>query len=186
LKDFKGHIVHSAVWDHDYDFHDKKVAVIGNGSSAIQIVPSIQPIVKHLTTFIRSPTWISVNFAAQHAGPDGKNFKYSEEQLKDFQDDEKLLAYRRKIEHDFNKLYRGLEYGTPEHEFFSTASRELMVERLNRDTELIDKLIPDWAFGCRRLSPGDGYLEALRAPNTTPVFNAAAKITENGVIDSTE
>jgi len=184
LKDFKGHLTHSAAWDHNYDYHDKRIAVIGNGSSAIQIVPSLQPIVKHMTTFIRSPTWISSNFAAQHAGPDGKNFAYSEQQMKEFADPNKLLAYRKKIEHDFNKLYRGLQYGTPEYEFFQEQSRGIMTSRLNGNKEIADKLIPTWSFGCRRLSPGDGYLEALQEPNVTPIFNAAARVTEDGIIDS--
>ncbi|EXJ86753.1 hypothetical protein A1O3_03707 [Capronia epimyces CBS 606.96] len=184
LKDFKGHLCHSAVWDHSYDYEDKKVAVIGNGSSAIQIVPKLQPVVKHMTTFIRSPTWISSNFAAQHASAEGGNFEYSTEQKKEFEDAEKLLAYRKKIEHDFNQLYRGLEYGTPEHEFFQEESRRIMTTRLNGSKELAEKLIPTWSFGCRRLSPGDGYLEALQAPNVTPIFNAAARITEDGIVDS--
>ncbi|KAH6661828.1 hypothetical protein B0J14DRAFT_622108 [Halenospora varia] len=167
LKNFKGHLCHSAVWDHSYDYTNKTVAVIGNGSSAIQIVA----------------TWISSNFAADHT-IDGKNFAYSTEQRKEFQDPEKLLAYRKKIEHDFNKLYRGLEYGTPEHEFFSQQPRQIMTDRLNGNAEMAEKLIPSWSFGCRRLSPGDGYLEALQKKNVTPVFSAAAEITADGIVDA--
>nr|GFD25454.1 hypothetical protein [Tanacetum cinerariifolium] len=43
LKEFGGHLVHSARWDESYDFTGKTVAVIGSGSSAIQIVPELQP-----------------------------------------------------------------------------------------------------------------------------------------------
>jgi cation diffusion facilitator CzcD-associated flavoprotein CzcO len=43
LETFKGHMAHSARWDESYSFNDKAVAVIGSGSSAIQIVPKIQP-----------------------------------------------------------------------------------------------------------------------------------------------
>jgi cation diffusion facilitator CzcD-associated flavoprotein CzcO len=98
-------MVHSAVWNHDYDYTGKTVAVLGNGSSAIQIFASIQPVVKHLTTFTRGPTWISSNFAAQRT-PAGKNFEYTAEQKAEFKDPAKLLEYRKKIEHDFNKLSR--------------------------------------------------------------------------------
>lgn len=38
---FKGKLIHSAAWDESYDFSGKKVAVIGNGSSAIQIIPKL-------------------------------------------------------------------------------------------------------------------------------------------------
>lgn len=183
LDQFQGHICHSAEWDHNYDYSDKRVAVIGNGSSAIQIVPSIQPIVRSMTTFIRSPTWISPNFAGENT-KDGGNFKYSDQELKEFEDPEKLLAYRKKIEHGFNKLYRALQYGTTEHEFYQGKSRQIMIDRLSGNKEMLDALLPSWAFGCRRLSPGDGYLEALQKPNVKAIFNAATAITANGVLDA--
>lgn len=43
IHDFKGKLLHSASWDDSYDFKDKTVVVIGSGSSAIQIVPQLQP-----------------------------------------------------------------------------------------------------------------------------------------------
>ncbi len=51
--------MHSADWPKEWHFSGKSVAVIGNGSSGVQIVPAIQPEVKKLVHFIRSPTWIS-------------------------------------------------------------------------------------------------------------------------------
>lgn len=46
-----------------YDFRNKKVGVVGNGSSSIQIVPSLQPLEGiQMTVFMRSPTWISGAF----------------------------------------------------------------------------------------------------------------------------
>lgn len=43
LHDFQGKLLHSASWDDSYNFNDKNVIVIGSGSSAIQIVPQLQP-----------------------------------------------------------------------------------------------------------------------------------------------
>lgn len=62
--DYAGPKVHSAAWDHSVDFEGKSVCVIGAGSSAIQIVPELQRKARELTTFIRSPTWISPPFGA--------------------------------------------------------------------------------------------------------------------------
>lgn len=63
LDTFKGKIMHSAAWDTDYDFTNKRVAVIGNGSSSIQIVPSLQKVEgTDLKVFMRSRTWISSRF----------------------------------------------------------------------------------------------------------------------------
>jgi cation diffusion facilitator CzcD-associated flavoprotein CzcO len=52
----------------------KKVAVIGAGSSAAQVVPSIQPLVEKMHCLIKSPTWITAGFAQKFAGPGGGNF----------------------------------------------------------------------------------------------------------------
>lgn len=58
--------MHSGAWDTTYDFRNKKIAVIGNGSSAIQIIPQLQKIEgASLTCFFRSPTWISSEFGDQ-------------------------------------------------------------------------------------------------------------------------
>ena len=59
LETFKGKLIHSARWDPEYDLTGKKVAVIGGGSSAVQIVPNIQPKVQQLYAFLRSPVWIT-------------------------------------------------------------------------------------------------------------------------------
>ena len=55
---FPGKVFHSARWDHDYDLRGKRVAMIGTGASAIQIVPAIQPEVAQLTLFQRTPPWV--------------------------------------------------------------------------------------------------------------------------------
>jgi hypothetical protein len=93
LHSFQGELVHSASWKDDLDLKGKTVAVLGNGSSGIQIVSAIQngiaapypglisqladllPDVKELVTFIRSPTWITAGFAQKKAGGGGSNFK---------------------------------------------------------------------------------------------------------------
>ncbi|KPI40796.1 putative sterigmatocystin biosynthesis monooxygenase stcW [Cyphellophora attinorum] len=86
LEIFQGKLMHSAKWDDSYDLTNKRVAVIGGGSSAVQIIPSIQPKVKKLIPFLRSPVWVTTGFGAKYAGPGGTNFKYSEDQINHFQD----------------------------------------------------------------------------------------------------
>ena len=58
LDTFPGEIFHSARWDHRADLAGKRVAVIGTGASAIQIVPAIQPVAGRLTLFQRTPAWV--------------------------------------------------------------------------------------------------------------------------------
>ena len=59
-----------------------------------------------------------------------------------------------------------------------------MSERLGNDPELIKKFIPSWRVGCRRLSPGEGYLEALQAPNAKYTWDTIERITEKGIVTS--
>jgi len=58
LHDFKGQLIHSANWPEDFDYKGKAVAVIGNGSSGVQIIPAIQPDVTKLVHIVRTPTWV--------------------------------------------------------------------------------------------------------------------------------
>jgi cation diffusion facilitator CzcD-associated flavoprotein CzcO len=55
---YEGHKIHSANWDHDYDFTDKRVAVIGTGASAIQIVPELVKKAGFVKVFQRTPGWV--------------------------------------------------------------------------------------------------------------------------------
>jgi len=73
IMDFKGKLMHSAARDESYDLTGKTVAIIGGGSSAVQVIPSIQPRVKKLIPYLRSPVWITAGFGAKYAG--GVNFE---------------------------------------------------------------------------------------------------------------
>jgi cation diffusion facilitator CzcD-associated flavoprotein CzcO len=58
LAEFEGPVFHSARWRHDVDLTGKRVAVVGTGASAIQIVPRLQPVVDRLVLFQRTPPWV--------------------------------------------------------------------------------------------------------------------------------
>jgi len=58
---FRGPKLHSAKWDSEVDYKDKTVGIIGNGSTGIQLVPAVQKDVRHMTVFMRSPTWLLHN-----------------------------------------------------------------------------------------------------------------------------
>ena len=58
LDTYRGHTIHSARWDHDYDFSGKRVAVIGTGASAVQIVPELVKQAEFVKVFQRTPGWM--------------------------------------------------------------------------------------------------------------------------------
>ncbi|KAK1761804.1 hypothetical protein QBC33DRAFT_582134 [Phialemonium atrogriseum] len=180
LQSFKGHLAHSARWDDSYSFQGKTVAVIGCGSSAIQIVPKIQPIAKSLISFNRSKTWITPEFAAQVAAA-SRDEKFSEEQKAAWEKNpEEFLQYRKKIEGTMNQFF-DMQYKDSEaqREAFTT-NREQMEARLTKPG-LAEKLIPDFALGCRRITPGHGYLEALSADNVEVRTDQILKIVPEGI-----
>ncbi|CAM1507504.1 Fc.00g071450.m01.CDS01 [Cosmosporella sp. VM-42] len=182
LHSFEGKLMHSAEWDVTYDFNDKRIAVIGGGSSAVRIVPSLQPLVKAMKTFIRSPTWISGNYAKKYAGPNGQNFEYSEEQRQLFQQNPKLyLECRKGIENELNSRFRFIMKDSDDQKEIAMSTSADMRAKLAKKPHLADQLIPKFAFGCRRPTPGNGYLEALVADNVDPVFTSIDIITPQDI-----
>lgn len=105
LHDFKGLKVHSSAWDESYDYANKKIAMIGNGSSAIQIMPELAKSAKHVTNFIKNPTWITPGLGSAAIG--GKvNRAYTEEEKKLFRDDPpKLNKHRKDIQNGSNRAF---------------------------------------------------------------------------------
>lgn len=103
LHDFQGKILHSANWDTSYDATDKKIAVIGAGSSGIQIVPALLPQVKSMDHYVRGRTWIAATFGnevvrARNNGKDG-NFEYTPEEIELWkQNPDEYIKYRKALE----------------------------------------------------------------------------------------
>ncbi|SPO07708.1 related to monooxigenase [Cephalotrichum gorgonifer] len=183
LHSFGGKLVHTGNYPTDLDLTGKNVAVIGAGSSAIQVVPTIQPVVKSLVTFARSPTWIAPQFVGRIA-TEGRATVYTEEQKEKFRNDpEHLLKYRREVDHELNSRFPNFYKGSAAQQ----ASRDI-IEKSMRDKlagmepELREKLIPDFDVGCRRVTPGEGYLEALQKENVEIVRAGIKEITSEGVV----
>ncbi len=107
----------------------------------------------------------------------------SEERKKEFATSpEKLLEFRKVIEADGNTIhsvsFRGSEVQTGAVKAF----RAMMVERLAKKPEILDALVPSFAVGCRRLTPGPGYLEALVEDNVEFVSDKIASIKPEGIV----
>ncbi|KAI3571637.1 putative MoxY [Fusarium oxysporum f. sp. albedinis] len=186
--EFKGDMVHSARWDKNVDLKGKRIAVIGIGSSAIQVVPSVLEQAEKLYVFARSKTWITPGYASKYAGPDGTNLVYSDELKKRWRDDPTdYLRYVKSIELDLSGIWKMfLKEGSANAEATEFA-RHIMENKLNHRKDLIEGLVPtEFPFGCRRPTPGTGFLEALANPKTTLLkggiksFDTTGIIRENG------
>lgn len=187
LDKFQGKLLHSGDWDDTYDFTNKKIGVIGNGSSAIQIIPSLQKIEgTKLTCFMRSPTWISGAFgdnAMKQLGLDPSQTEFTEAQRQAFASDPAgYLAIRKVIEDDGNLIHDSTIQGSEMQKHLIKSFREDMSKRLAAKPELFNTIVPTFSPGCRRLTPGVGFLESLTKDNVEVVNGKIASVTETGVV----
>jgi cation diffusion facilitator CzcD-associated flavoprotein CzcO len=176
-------MLHSANWDNNVSLEGKVVAVIGSGSSAVQIVPNIRPIVNELKCFIRSSSWVTAGFGSSFAGKDGGNFKYTEAQKKILAEDPELsLRYRKNIESEISSRFRFILNGSTEQATAKAFAESEMKKKLASNPDIADAIIPkDFAVGCRRPTPGNGYLEALCEENVEVILNGIEEITPKGI-----
>jgi cation diffusion facilitator CzcD-associated flavoprotein CzcO len=168
---FAGTAFHSARWDPSVDLRGKRVAVIGTGASAIQIVPEIAPLVSQLTVFQRTPPWIIPRFDRPISGRERALRRW-------------IPGYGWAIR---TLLYWILEvraYGftvKPEllHQRESLALRYL--HREVKDPELRRVLTPDYRMGCKRVLISDDYYAAIQSPNVRLVTTPIEAIEEHGI-----
>lgn len=189
LHDFKGRLLHSANWDSSYDATGQNVAVIGAGSSGIQIVPTLQPKVKSMDHYVRGRTWIAASFGSElvrerNNGDDG-NFEYSKEEIEGWKNDpSSYVKYRKALEVGMQGGFAITHRGTPEHEAAWSAFKVDMQRRLAKKKEIAEHIIPEFPPLCKRLTPGPGYLEALVADNVNVVSQEISRVDETGIISA--
>ncbi|KAI0095873.1 FAD/NAD(P)-binding domain-containing protein [Daldinia grandis] len=178
IDDYKGVKVHSADYDRSIPLEGKNVLLIGAGSSAVQILPTIQPTVKNVTIFIRSPTWVLPDISIE-AG------QFTPEEIERFKKEpETVLELRRTNERTMNSIFSLYLKGTVLQEQCKTLLKGEM-EKIFDDEESRRKLIPDFAVGCKRVIPsGFRYLRALKERNVTAVYGSVESFTSSGVISS--
>lgn len=128
-----------------------------------------------ITTFIRSPTWIIPPFASeQHV--------YSEEERHIFESDPNAhLKYRKELETNGNSVFP-LFLADSEVQKATFDSMVAMMKGRLQNKVLEEIIIPSWAVGCRRITPGDNYLETLTSEKVEVIYRGIEKITEAGCV----
>ncbi|CAI7653527.1 unnamed protein product [Penicillium glandicola] len=189
LENFKGSLIHSANWKKDFDPTDRKVAVIGYGATAVQLVPAILPQVKSMDHYVRGQAWISpagyVAADPRKADTDIHNFEHSQEERDKWaKDPNQYLQYRHQIENFVNKAQLIHWVGSDMNKSFSKATEESMRRRLAPKPKIFEHLKPTYPVACRRVSPGPQYLECLVDDKLDFIPSGVQMVTESGVIDS--
>jgi cation diffusion facilitator CzcD-associated flavoprotein CzcO len=172
LDRFEGAKFHSARWDHDHDLKGERVASIGTGASAIQLVPSIQPDVEQLHVFQRTPPWV---------------FPHSNRPTTRVE----RTLYRALPA--LQKLVRGAVYAARETfvlGFVKNPRLMKVAEKLARvhmrrqisDPDLLEKVTPDYTIGCKRILPSNKWYPALGQPNVELVTSGIAEVREHSIV----
>ena len=166
LDTFPGEIFHSARWDHQADLAGKRVAVIGTGASAIQIVPAIQPAAGRLTLFQRTPAWVMPR--RDRRITDAEKWLYRQ-----------VPATERLVRAGLHASREALVVAfVKQPALFGTARRIALrhLDRSVRDPDLRARLTPGYMMGCKRILLSNDYYPALTQPNTELVAAGLAKV----------
>lgn len=171
LDRFAGPAFHTARWRHDVDLADKRVAVIGTGCSAIQVVPAIQPIAAHVDVYQRSPGWTFPKL----------DFAYSQRAKRIFERFPLLHRLDREATFAFQELGALAMTSHPWllRPFEAIARRQ--ITRAINDPELRRKVTPTDRVGCKRLMLTDHWYPALTRPNIDLVVDRISEVTIGGI-----
>lgn len=183
---FKGPAFHTARWRHDVDLTGKRVAVIGTGATAFQVIPEIAPTVKSLTVFQRSAPWLGPTPNYHDKVADGKKWllehvpfygKWYRFWLFWTLTDGILDAVA--VDPAWNDTSRSV---SPMNEMLRGLLTQKIQEQLPNRPDLVEKVVPDYPFGSKRSVRDNGvYLAALARDNVELVTTGIDEIVPEGI-----
>ncbi|KAG5366478.1 Baeyer-Villiger monooxygenase [Yarrowia sp. B02] len=181
---FEGPIFHPQKWPKDLSVDDlkgKRVALVGNGATGVQILPQIVDKAAHVDHYARNAMWIGHTLC----GPGGPGYvDYDKEDLESIKSDEEYHKFRKELDSILGGKYNFLFYGTPAYTAMIKELLALKWIRVGKDPELFKKVVPLYTPGTRRLLPAPGYLEALTKDNVDYHLGEFKEFTKNGIIGS--
>ncbi|KAI9264197.1 hypothetical protein BDA99DRAFT_580345 [Phascolomyces articulosus] len=176
FQSFSGPIVHTTFWDNKLDYANKKIAVIGSGASAIQAVPELQKIAKHVYSYQRTPAWVSVRDQYTYS----RTWKFILRWIPFVLRFYRILIY---IKHEL--FFVNFKYQKFLGEYVKKKFVAGMSARLTAAgrPDLIPAVVPDYPVGCKRITKSEIYLEALAASNVTVIRSGVDEIKGQTLID---
>jgi cyclohexanone monooxygenase len=176
IEDYAGVLFHTARWEHDVDLRGKRVAVIGTGASAIQVVPAIAGQVARLEVFQRTAPWVMPRNDRAYTALERAAFRL----LPPVQ-----RAYR-------TGIYWALESRVPMFTgvpglgaTMAAAATRIATANIHRgikDPGLRARVTPDFRIGCKRVLISNDYYPALARDNVDVVTEPIARVTPTGIV----
>lgn len=169
LEKFEGHKIHSARWDHDYDFTGKRVAVIGTGASGVQIIPELVKQAGLVKVFQRTPAWVFPR-------PDFSTPQWNKTLFRKVPAAQ--TALRKALYWTHESMALSVIWNSP----LTAVGERLALAHLKhqvKDSWMRRQLTPNFRLGCKRVLVSNEYYPALQAPNckliTWPIVCISAK-----------
>jgi cation diffusion facilitator CzcD-associated flavoprotein CzcO len=172
LDRFAGTVMHSARWDDSHDLTGERVAVIGTGASAIQIVPAIQPAVESVAVYQRTAPWIVPR-------TDRPTRRWAQILYR------RLPAVQRLVRAILYVVRELLVIGMAKNRRFLRPVQKLARAHLHRqvrDPKLREALTPGYTIGCKRILISNDYYPAVAAPNAELVTSAIAEVRPGSIV----
>lgn len=178
LDEFGGAAFHSAQWDHGVDLTGKRVAVVGTGASAIQIVPQIVDQVGQLQLYQRTPAWVLPR----------RNDAIPARLREAFATVPGARALVRNGIYWFQESLGFAMTKRPELLTLGELAGKWNIRHQVRDPQLRRRLTPNYRVGCKRVLFSDNYFRAIANPRSELVTDRIVRITPTGIVtaDGTE
>lgn len=187
---FAGRSIHSAHWDSSLDLTGKRVAIIGAGCTAVQIVDACVDQVEHLTVFQRQPHWVAPRKRLTDDVPAHK--RYLGRHLPYYANWNRLKSYWGTADNNYPVILQDPDWAK-DHLSISAANDVLLqmcldyIDRtFGKDTELAKKVTPDFApYGKRIIRDPGGYYAALNRDHVDVEASEPAEVKANGIVTET-
>jgi len=176
LDTFRGPAFHTARWEHEHDLTGKRVAVVGTGSSAIQIVPEIAQIAQRVLLFQREPGWVM---------PKGER-DYAPEEQEALRDPQRWRRERlQQLKRIEKNLWRGGTYrpGSKAHTTAESICLSYIGKQFADRPDLREAVTPKYPLWGKRLIFASTFYPALKRENVELIPRAVTRVTETGVVD---
>jgi cation diffusion facilitator CzcD-associated flavoprotein CzcO len=174
LDQFQGPKFHTARWEHRHDLAGKRVAVVGTGSTASQVVPALAPKVGHLTLYQREPGWILPKMERDFTAEERARLRRSP----------LLRAWRRfMVYFKLEKVRRSFDPRHPE----QARMRQAAVDFINatvKEPATRAAVTPSYAFYCKRVIVSDDFYATLNRDNVSLVPRPVVRVTKTGLVDA--
>ncbi len=176
LDSFAGSVLRSAAWDASVPLEGKRIAVVGTGASAIQIVPEIAPGAAQLYVFQRTPIWVGPKLDWRSPRLVHRLFR-------------RFPALQQAVRATLTRVVEaGLVGLVVDHDRFGWITRlggwlgrHVWYRLQIRDREVRRRLIPDYEIGCKRPSVSNTYLRTFNRPNVELVTDAIERVTPTSI-----